>query len=108
MDPAPLEHLRIVSETAGYLEVTPESAAGRRRRDESVLRALRHHPPREVAEAARISAEQLFEIVAASVPEPAGRRTTSSRRRPQAFAGSFTSVRRMLFPEGSRKPESIP
>jgi hypothetical protein len=107
MKPAPLEHLRIVSETASYLEVAPESAAARRRRDESVLRALRHQPPREVAEAARISAEQLFEIVAASVPEPR-RVQPARRRRSQAFAGSFTSVRRMLFPEGSRKPESMP
>ena len=71
MKPTPLEHLRIVSETATYLEVAPESAAARRRRDESVLRALRRHPPREVAEAARISAEQLFEIVAGRI-SPAG------------------------------------
>jgi hypothetical protein len=108
MKPAPLEHLRILSETAAYLEVAPKSAAARRRRDESVLRALRQHPPREVAEAARISAEQLFEIVAASVPEPSRRHVRPARRPRQAFAGSFTSVRRMLFPEGSRKPESIP
>jgi hypothetical protein len=109
MKPAPLEHLRIVSETATYLEVAPKSAAARRRRDESVLRALRDHPPRAVAEAARISAAQLFEIVAASVPEPSRRPVgAAGHRRPQAFAGSFTSVRRMLFPEGSRKPESMP
>ena len=107
MKPLPLEHLRVVSETATYLEVAPKSAAARRRRDESVLRALRHHPPREVAETARISAEQLFEIVAASVPEPPRRRARPARPR-QAVAGSFTSVRRMLFPEGSRKPESMP
>jgi hypothetical protein len=107
MKPAPLEHLRIAAETAAYLEVAPDSAAARRRREESVLRALRHHPPRQVAEAARISAEQLFEIVAASAPEPR-RRVRAERRRPQAFAGSFTSVRRMLFPDGSRKPESMP
>lgn len=107
MNPAPLEHLRIVSETAAYLEVAPGSADALRRRDESVLRALRHHPPQEVADAAGISAGQLFEIAAAAVPE-ARRRDAPARRRPQALAGSFTSVRRMLFPEGSRNPESMP
>ncbi len=108
MKPATLEHLRILAETAAYLEVAPESAAARRRRDEAVLRALGQHPPREVAEAARISAEQLFEIVAASVPEPPRRARRERGRLPHAFAGSITSVRRTLFPEESRKPESMP
>ena len=72
--PAPLEYLRIAAESALILDREPDSAGARRRRDESVLRALQHHPPREVAEAARITAEQLFEIVAASLPQP--------RRRP--------------------------
>jgi hypothetical protein len=31
-----------------------------------------------------------------------------ARGNAQTFAGSFTSVRRMLLPEGSRKPQSIP
>jgi hypothetical protein len=107
MEPATLEHLRILDETTAYLEVAPESASARRRRDEAVLRALRHHPPREVAESARVSAEQLFEIVAASVPEPP-RRPRRERGWAQSFAGSMTSVRRTLFPEGSREPESTP
>jgi hypothetical protein len=33
---------------------------------------------------------------------------TSGPDADQTSAGSFTSVSRMLFPEGSRKPESIP
>lgn len=108
-EPAPLEYLRIVAEAATILENEPDSPGALRRRDDMVLTALRHHPPREVAEAARISAEEMFELVAASLPQPR-RRPRPERRREQnqALAGSITSVRRMLFPEGSRKPESMP
>ena len=63
MDGNGLDTLRIAAESAAILAQAPESAAARRRRDENVLWALRSHSAEAVAAAARISLDELAEIV---------------------------------------------
>lgn len=99
MNPSPLEHLRIVSETAAYLRAEPESRAGQRRRDEFVRLAARHHSAREIAEAAGLTAEQVVQIVMVGVPVQA-----ESPKPPAREAGVRRAVTRRFSPGGGPSP----
>jgi hypothetical protein len=95
--PMPIENLRILSETAGFLRSDPESEFQRARRDEWLLTALRHHPADEVARAAGISAEELAEMIAGlespKSPAKSVRRLAFARRSGLVAPGRLRRVR---------------
>ena len=82
MDDSQLDRLRVVAETATYLELHPESAPARRRRDEAVTRAARFHPVEEVAAAAGVPTATLLEIVLGNLVNNTPPAVLSSRRSP--------------------------
>lgn len=63
-----LDHLRIVSETARYLQKADGDREAQRRRNESVRRAAQEHPLQQVAEAAEMSPEQLVHLLEEGPP----------------------------------------
>jgi len=59
----PLDYLAPVVSTSTYLSQRPADEHARRRRDETVRRALRAHPVAAVAEAASLSPRAVADIV---------------------------------------------
>lgn len=80
VDDSQLDRLRVVAETATYLELNPESAPARRRRDEAVIRAARFHPVEEVATAAGVPTATLLEIVLGNLVHTAQEIAPAQRR----------------------------
>lgn len=74
----PLDYLGPVLSTTAYLREHPEDEHARRRRDESVRRALRAHPLSAVADATGLSTRVVAEIVLGA-HATAGARNTSFR-----------------------------